>query len=78
MATIVRYEPFAVRRPLTELTDRLFRDSIRFPRSWNGREAPSTSPAPSLYETAVGYELQAPLPGVKADDLAEISHIKPD
>ncbi len=74
MATIVRYEPFVVARPLGELADRLFRGSSAIPRPWNGRVAPGSSPAPSLYETAEGYELQVPLPGVPADDLEVSLH----
>ncbi len=74
MATIVRYEPFAVARPFGGLADRLLRDSMAFPRSWSGRTAPGNYPAPSLYETAEGYELQVPLPGVKADDLEVSIH----
>ena len=74
MATIVRYDPFAVARPFGGLADRLFRDGSFMSRPWHGRAAAGSYPAASLYETAEGYELQVPLPGVPADDLEVSIH----
>ena len=74
MATIVRYDPFVVARPCGGLADRLFRDGSIIPRPGHGRAAPGSYPAASLYETAEGYELQVPLPGVPTDDLEVSIH----
>ena len=74
MATIVRYDPIVVARPFGGLTDRLFRDGSFMPRPGHGRAAAGSYPAVSLYETAEGYELQVPLPGVPADDLEVSIH----
>ena len=74
MATIVRYDPFVVARPVGGLADRLFRDGSFMPRPWHGRVAPAGNPATSLYETDDGYELQVPLPGVPAAALEVSIH----
>ena len=69
MATIVRYDPIVVARPFGGLAARPCRGGSFMSRPWHGRAAAGSYPAVSLYETAEGYELQVPLPGVPADDL---------
>jgi HSP20 family protein len=67
MANIQRYNPFNEMVSLREAMDRLFEDSFISPRLssvWSGRGIPS-----NLYETAEGYTLQIPMPGVKPEDV---------
>jgi HSP20 family protein len=67
MANITRYNPFSEVVSLREAMDRLFEDSFISPRQsnvWNGRGV-----AANLYETAEGFTLQIPTPGVKPEDV---------
>ncbi len=67
MANITRYNPFSEVVSLREAMDRLFEDSFISPRQsnvWNGRGV-----AANLYETAEGFTLQIPAPGVKPEDV---------
>lgn len=67
MANITRYNPFQDVVSLREAMDRLFEDSFISPRVSNligGRGVPA-----NLYETAEGFILQIPMPGVKAEDV---------
>lgn len=66
MATIARYDPFAVTRPLGGIVDRLLRENFVLPQTRNGS---ASAGRPSLYETADGFELHVALPGAKADEL---------
>lgn len=64
MANIARYNPFNEVVSLREAMDRLFEDSF-IPRSGlGGRGVPS-----NLYETADGFTLQIPMPGVNPDEV---------
>lgn len=64
MANITRYNPFNEVVSLREAMDRLFEDSF-IPRTiWNGRGGTS-----NLHETAEGFVLQIPMPGVNPDDV---------
>ena len=65
MANITRYNPFNEVVSLREAMDRLFEDSF-IPRTGfaNGRGASS-----NLYETAEGFVLQIPMPGVNPSDV---------
>ena len=66
MANLTRYNPFNEVVSLREAMDRLFEDSFISPRqlSWNGRAVNA-----NLYESPVGFILQLPMPGVKAEDV---------
>lgn len=67
MANIIRYNPFSEAVSLREAMDRLFEDSFISPRTsnvFNGRGALA-----NLYETANGFILQIPMPGVKAEEV---------
>jgi HSP20 family protein len=67
MANITRYNPFSEVVSLREAMDRLFEDSIISPRqnnAWSGRGV-----AANLYETADGFTLQIPAPGIKPEDV---------
>ncbi|GCE03280.1 heat-shock protein 20 [Dictyobacter sp. S3.2.2.5] len=61
MANISRYNPFGEVVSLREAMDRLFEDSVITPRVSNGS---SRGVAANLYETAEGFILQLPMPGV--------------
>lgn len=65
MANIMRYNPFSEVVSLREAMDRLFEDSFipRFDLS-GGRGVAS-----NLYETAEGFTLQIPMPGVNPDQV---------
>ena len=67
MANITRYNPFSEVVSLREAMDRLFEDSFISPRQsnvWNARGVGA-----NLYETAEGFTLQIPAPGVKPEDV---------
>jgi HSP20 family protein len=67
MANITRYNPFSEVVSLRDAMDRLFEDSFISPRQsnvWNSRGV-----AANLYETAEGFTLQIPAPGVKPEDV---------
>lgn len=66
MANITRYSPFNEVVSLREAMDRLFADSFISPsvNQFGGRAMGA-----NLYETAEGFMLQIPMPGVKAEDL---------
>jgi HSP20 family protein len=67
MANITRYNPFSEAVSLREAMDRLFEDSFISPRVssvFSGRGV-----AANLYETANGFILQIPMPGVKAEEV---------
>ncbi len=66
MANLTRYNPFNEVVSLREAMDRLFEDSFISPRQfgWNGRAVNA-----NLYETAEGFILQMPMPGVKPEDV---------
>ncbi len=66
MANITRYNPFNEVVSLREAMDRLFEDSFISPRAGfaGGRGL-----AANLYETAEGFTLQVPMPGVHPDDV---------
>lgn len=62
MANVTRYNPFNEVVSLREAMDRLFEDSF-IPRvGFGGRGVAS-----NLYETADGFVLQIPMPGVNAE-----------
>jgi len=64
MANLVRYNPFHEVVSLREAMDRLFEDSF-IPRTGvNDRGV-----AANLYETADGFILQLPMPGVNPDEV---------
>src|SRR5687767_13826098 len=72
MASMTRYQPFrlplgGMTRDLDRVFDRLLDDSFGFARGERGDGALG-SPA-NLYETAEGYTVELPLPGVKAEDV---------
>ena len=69
MENITRHNPFGTGRPLSEMVDRLFRDSVVFPRFMEGDERMTAAGVPSLYETEEGYELYVAVPGAQADKL---------
>ena len=69
MENITRHNPFGTGRPLSEMVDRLFRDSVVFPRFMDGDERMTAAGVPSLYETEEGYELYVAVPGAQADKL---------
>ena len=67
MANITRYNPLSEVVSLRDAMDRLFEDSFISPRTsttWGGRGV-----AANLYETAEGFTLQIPTPGVKPEDV---------
>ncbi|HLZ63708.1 MAG TPA: Hsp20/alpha crystallin family protein [Ktedonosporobacter sp.] len=67
MANITRYNPFQEMVSLREAMDRLFEDSFISPRLSSGVWGRGVGS--NLYETAEGFTLQIPLPGVKAEDV---------
>lgn len=67
MANISRYNPFNEVVSLREAMDRLFADSFIAPTS--GQVSGSRGLGANLYETAEGFILQIPMPGVKAEDV---------
>jgi HSP20 family protein len=67
MANLARYNRFGEVVSLRDAMDRLFEDSFISPRQnagWSGRGTNS-----NLYETAEGFTLQIPMPGVKPEDV---------
>lgn len=64
MANIARYNPFNEVVSLREAMDRLFEDSFISRSGLGGRGVPS-----NLYETADGFTLQIPMPGVNPDEV---------
>ena len=66
MANITRYNPFNEVVSLREAMDRLFEDSF-IPRHGFGQFARGTNS--NLYETAEGFVLQVPMPGVNPNDV---------
>ena len=64
MANIARYNPFNEVVSLREAMDRLFEDSFIPRNGFSGRGVPS-----NLYETADGFTLQIPMPGVNPDEV---------
>ena len=66
MANITRYNPFSEVVSLREAMDRLFEDSFISPRN-GGLGARGV--VANLYETAEGFTLQLPVPGVKPEDV---------
>lgn len=78
MANITRYNPFSEVVSLREAMDRLFEDSVITPRSTNGS---SRGVAANLYETAEGFVLQLPMPGVNVENVEitvqqDVVHLK--
>ena len=67
MANITRYNPFSEVVSLREAMDRLFEDSFISPRQSNVWSARGVGA--NLYETAEGFTLQIPAPGVKSEDV---------
>ncbi len=66
MANMTRYNPFNEVVSLREAMDRLFEDSVISPRAGF---AASRGLAANLYETAEGFTLQVPMPGVHPEDV---------
>ena len=66
MANITRYNPFSEVVSLREAMDYLFEDSFISHRQniWSGRGTTA-----NLHETADGFTLQIPAPGVKTEDV---------
>lgn len=69
MENITRHNPFGTGRPLSEMVDKLFRDSVVIPRFVEGDERVTAGGVPSLYETEEGYELYVAVPGAQSDNL---------
>lgn len=67
MANITRYNPFSEVVSLREAMDRLFEDSVISPRF--GMAFSTRGVAANLYETAEGFILQVPMPGVNSNDV---------
>ena len=67
MANITRYNPFNEVVSLRDAMDRLFEDSFISPRLFGN--ASGRSVAANLFETAEGFILQVPVPGVKPEDV---------
>lgn len=67
MANLVRYNPFNEMVSLREAMDRLFEDSFISPR--NGGHLVARAVSANLFETAEGFILQVPMPGVKPEDV---------
>jgi len=67
MANITRYNPFNEVVSLRDAMDRLFEDSFISPRLFGN--ASSRGVTANLFETAEGFILQIPVPGVKAEDV---------
>ncbi len=64
MANLIRYNPFNDVISLSATMDRLFEDSFT-PRNGNGLRHRNSN----LHETAEGFVLQIPLPGVNPDEV---------
>lgn len=64
MANLIRYNPFNEVVSLRDAMDRLFEDSFIPRAGFAGRGVAS-----NLYETADGFILQIPMPGVKPEDV---------
>jgi HSP20 family protein len=67
MANITRYNPFNEVVSLRDAMDRLFEDSFISPRLFGN--ASGRSVTANLFETAEGFILQVPVPGVKPEDV---------
>jgi HSP20 family protein len=67
MANMTRYNPFSEVVSLREAMDRLFEDSVISPRFGSALSARGV--AANLYETAEGFILQVPMPGVNSNDV---------
>jgi HSP20 family protein len=67
MANITRYNPFSEVVSLREAMDRLFEDSFISPRQNNALSGRGV--AANLYETAEGFTLQIPAPGINPADV---------
>jgi HSP20 family protein len=63
-----RWNPFGEMDNFRQAMDRWFED--RLPRNWYGNQMGNNLNLPlDVHETEQGYELEASLPGVKADDI---------
>lgn len=67
MANITRYNPFSETISFRDAMDRLFEDSVITARTVGQTSARGV--AANLYETADGFTLQLPIPGVKPEDV---------
>ncbi len=67
MANITRYNPFNEAVSLREAMDRLFADSFIAPSM--GNFAGTRGTGANLFETANGFILQIPMPGVKPENV---------
>jgi HSP20 family protein len=67
MANITRYNPLSEMVSLREAMDRLFEESVISPRFGSAPSARGV--AANLYETAEGFVLQVPMPGVNSSDV---------
>ncbi|GCE24990.1 heat-shock protein Hsp20 [Dictyobacter alpinus] len=67
MANITRYNPFNEAVSLRDAMDRLFEDSFISPRV--ASTVSNRGLAANLYETAEGFVLQLPMPGVNVDSV---------
>ncbi len=67
MANLTRYNPFNEAVSLREAMDRLFEDSFISPRF--GGIVSTRGAGANLYETAEGYTLQVPMPGVQPENV---------
>lgn len=67
MSTITRWDPFSEAVTLREAVNRLFEESM-VPATVT-RNGGSFAPAIDLSETAEAYQIEAAVPGLKAEDL---------
>lgn len=65
--SLMRWQPFEELMSLREAMDRLFEESIVWPRSWLAPAAQSF--ATDIYETKDDVVVKASLPGVKPEDI---------
>lgn len=65
--SLMRWQPFEELMSLREAMDRLFEESIVWPRSWLAPAAQSF--ATDIYETEDEVVVKASLPGVKPEDI---------
>jgi HSP20 family protein len=67
MANITRYNPFNEVVSLRDAMDRLFEDSFISPRLFGNTGGRGVTA--NLFETAEGFILQVPVPGVRPEDV---------
>jgi HSP20 family protein len=67
MTTLTKWDPFREMMSLSRAMDRMFDDTIRFPRLWENQD--NGGPALDVVEKEESYIVKASVPGVAPEDV---------